>query len=517
MQVRVLGEVDVVEDGEPIAIRQHKLRQLVSVLALADGPLTSGRLQTMLWVEAETRNMMSALTNTVMRLRKVLPADRVVRDKDGYRLVLDAERDYLDVQEFRELISTARRVRETNPRRSAELLQQAVELWRDPTLPDSPDTPAVAGEIQLLQIERRDAIEALVEVQMALGRYAVVARQGPGWLADDPLNDQLWLALMLAYYRDGHKGAALQAFDAARSVFLTELGAEPSLPLQSMRDRIAANDPGLAWHRELTAQESRAINAGSDITLPSPARTYDYMLGGDNNFEVDRQAAQRILAVIPDVRHTAQRNRAFLRRVVRLLAQQGIRQFLDIGTGLPTQGSVHEVAREIVPDARVVYVDYDPTVVAHGKAMIDDSRNTAYIRGDIRSPAEIFANPETRRLMDLETPMGLLMLAILHFIPADDVHLLLEEYRARMAPGSAVAISHMTRTGSSPPVVQVMEEVATKSTVDRVYLRSRAEIESLFTGLELVAPLDDPGNWKADEALPACSLALLGSVAYLPH
>src|SRR5262245_28196768 len=128
MQVRVLGVVDVVgDDGEPIEIGQHKVRQLVSALALADGPLTSGRIQTMLWVEAETRDMMSALTNTVMRLRKLLPEGRVVRDEDGYRLVLDAERDYVDVREFRELITTARRVRETYPKRSAELLQRAVE------------------------------------------------------------------------------------------------------------------------------------------------------------------------------------------------------------------------------------------------------------------------------------------------------------------------------------------------------------------------------------------------------
>jgi DNA-binding SARP family transcriptional activator len=515
MRVRVLGEVDVRgDDGEPIAIRQRKLRELVCVLALEDGSLTSGQLQTLLWVQAETRDMMSALTTTMMRLRKRLPEDRLVRDGDGYRLVLDAERDYLDVREFRELVTAARGVREADPETAAELLGEAVGLWRDVALPGLPATLAMDGRRQRLRIEHRDAIEALAEVQLALGRHAVVARQIHGWLADDPLNDRLWLSLLLAQYRDGRKGDALRTFDDARGMYLTELGAEPSVPLVTMRDRIAANDPGLDWEPTHTVQESRAISAGIDITRPSVARWYDYMIGGDNNFEIDRRLAREGLAAIPDLREGPVRNRAFLRWAVRFLAERGIRQFLDVGAGLPSRPNVHEVAREIDPDARVVYVDYDPFVVAHGRAMIEDSRNTAYILGDVRHPSEIFSDPQTLRLIDPREPVGVLMLAVAHFVPADEIHLCQEQYRAWMAPGSALVISHVTRDGSNPETVKMSQDTAARTEAGRVFIRSRAEIESLFTGLELVAPLADPGSWQADEVLPPCSLALLSGIAF---
>jgi DNA-binding SARP family transcriptional activator len=510
MQVRVLGHVEVRDDdGDPIVIGQRRLRQLVSVLVLADGPVSSERLQSTLW--GSTRNALSALTTTMNRLRQALPDGRLVREEGGYRLVMEPERDYLDVREFRELVATARAVWETYPARSAELLHRAVELWRDPDLPDLPDARAVFDGLRL---ERRDAVDALMEIQMALGRHGVVAREVPALLAEDQLNDRLWLSLMLALHRDGRKGEALRAFEQARQLYASELGTEPGVVLQSMRDRIAANDAGLHWHPGLSAKENRAINAGSDITVASSARMYDFALGGDNHFEVDRQAAQRMLAVNPDGPEVPRRNRAFLRRAVEFLAGRGIRQFLDIGSGLPTQGNVHEVAREIIPDARVVYVDREPLVVAHGQAMIEDSRNTAYILGDLRNPAEILTHPQTRRLIHPDEPVGVLMLFVLHFLPADEAHLSLEQVRAWMPPGSALAISHGTRDGSSPEVLQNMDQEYTQSTAERIYLRSRPEIESLFTGLELTAPLDDPGNWQTDQRLPPCSYATLASVAF---
>jgi DNA-binding SARP family transcriptional activator/O-methyltransferase involved in polyketide biosynthesis len=510
MQVRVLGRVEVRgDDGAPMVIGQRKLRQLVAVLALAEGPVSSERLQSMLW--PDNRNALSALTTTLNRLRQVVPDGRLVRAEGGYRLVMDAERDYLDVREFRELVATARTVRGVYPARSAELLQRAVELWRDPDLPDLPDARVMAEELRL---ERRDAIDALVEIQMALGRHGVVAREVPALLAEDELNDRLWLSLLLALYRDGRKGEALRTFEQACEVYLSELGTEPGVVLQGMRDRIAANDPALHWHPGQSMEENRAITAGSDITVASSARIYDFSLGGDNHFEVDRKAAQTMLAVNPNGRELAHRNRAFLRRVVETLARKGIRQFLDIGSGLPTQGNVHEVAREIIPDARVVYVDREPLVVAHGRATIEDSRNTAYILGDLRDPAEIFAHPQTRRLIHPGEPVCVLMLGVLHFLPADDAHLSLEQVRAWMPPGSALAISHGSRDGTSPELLKIIDQVYTQSTAERVYMRSRPEIESLFTGLELTAPLDDPGNWLTDRRSASGAAAALAGVAF---
>ncbi|MGH3389152.1 MAG: SAM-dependent methyltransferase [Actinomadura sp.] len=510
MQVRVLGRVELRnDDDELIFVRQRKLRQLVCVLALTCEPVPSEQLQSMLWAVTETQNMLSALTTTVNKLRNLLPEGRIGKDHAGYRLVLHGG-DYLDVREFRARVAEACGVRESDPHRAADLYQRAVDTWIDPHLPDLPDTPAATARARQLFIERRDAIEALVEVRMALGQHAAVARELPALLVDDALNDRLWLSLLLAQYRDGRKGDALRTFEEARGTYVTKTGAEPSVSLKTMRDRIAHDDLELRWRPEQTVREKRAVNAGIDITIASSARAYDYLLGGADNFEVDRQAADRLLTVVPDLREVARRNRAFLLRTVRFLSRRGIRQFLDIGTGLPTQGSVHEVAREITPGARVVYVDNDPMVVAHANAIIDDRRNTAVIFGDLKEPAKILDHPETRRLIDPEEPVAVLMLAILHFIAADAVHLALEHYRAWMAPGSALAITHMTRTGTGHDVIRAMETAAPHSAVEGLFLRSRPEIEALFTGLRLAAPLNDLGCPLACEL----SLAILGGVAF---
>ncbi|MGH3389150.1 MAG: SAM-dependent methyltransferase [Actinomadura sp.] len=515
MQVRVLGPVDVRgDDDEAIVIGQRKVRELLFVLALAGGPVPSEELQSMLWVAADTHNMLSALTTTVNRLRRLLPKDRLVRDEDGYRLALDPERDYVDVWEFRDLVSAARQAREPDPGTAVDLFQRAMGLWRGSRLPDLPDSPAVTRRADRLLTERRDAIEALVEVRLALGQHAEVALDLPGFLAEDSLNEHLWLALLLALNRDGRKAAALQAYEDARSVFLTEVGAEPSLPLQGVRDRIAANAPGLMWSSQQTVQESRAIIAGADVTVVSSARAYNYLLGGKDNFEVDRREVGKVLAVAPDLRGTAHDNRNFLRTAVRLLAQRGIRQFIDLGAGLPTSGSVHEVAGTVDPDVRVVYVDHDPMVVAHGRALIDDSRNTAYIIGDLLKPAEILSNPQTRRLIDPAEPIAVLMFYVLHFIPADSAHEVLETYRSWMVPGSALAISHVTRDGSDPQVMKVILEGAKRSSI-RTYFRSRAEIEALFAGLDLTAPLDAAANWQVNEPAPDRKIRSLASIGIL--
>jgi DNA-binding SARP family transcriptional activator len=515
MQVRVLGPVEVRgDDGEAIVIGQRKVRELLVVLALAGGPVPSEELQSMLWVAADTHNMLSALTTTMNRLRKLLPKERLVRDKDGYRLVLDPERDYVDVREFRDLVAAARKVRESDAGKAANLYEKAMDLWRDPRLPDLPDTPLVTGWAVRLLTERRDAIEALVEVRMALGQHAEVALDLPEFLAEDPLNEHLWLAWLLALYRDGRKAAALQAYEEARTVLLTEVGAEPSPPLEGMRNRIAANAPGLMWSSEQTVQESRAIIAGADVTVLSPARAYNYLLGGEDNFEVDRQAVETVLAVAPDLRESAHDGRRFLGRAVRLLVERGIRQFIDIGAGLPTYGSVHEVAREVDPDARVVYVDHDPMVVAHGQALIDDSRNVAFISGDLLKPAEIFSNPQTRRLINPTEPTAVLMLFVLHFIPADSAHEVLETYRSWMVSGSALAISHLARDGSDPRAIKAVQDVQKRSGVP-MFQRSRAEIEAMFAGLELLAPLDAPVNWQATERTPDRRLRHLAGVGVL--
>src|ERR1700743_1007619 len=171
--------------------------------------------------------------------------------------------------------------------------------------------------------------------------------------------------------------------------------------------------------------------------VPSTARMYDYYLGGKDNFAADRAAAERIIALMPDGmgRTSAVQNRKFLMRVVRHLAQDlGIRQFLDIGTGLPTMNSVHQVAQSIAPDSRVVYVDHDPVVLAHSRSLLDGHDRATIIRQDLAHPAGILGDPAPRRMLDLSQPTAVLMVAVLHFLSAaDDPHGVVRELMEPMA------------------------------------------------------------------------------------
>ncbi len=189
-----------------------------------------------------------------------------------------------------------------------------------------------------------------------------------------------------------------------------------------------------------------------ELDRPNAARIYDYLLGGDQNFTADRAAAEHVLDNYPDAALAARANRAFLRRAVAVLAGQGIDQFLDIGSGLPTVGNVHEVARRVNPRARVVYVDNDPVAVRYSRELLaeegEGARGVAAIEADLRDPAAILDHPETRRLLDLRRPLGLLLVAVLHFVPDDaEARRALCAFREIIAPGSYVVISHATLDG----------------------------------------------------------------------
>ncbi|GII57386.1 hypothetical protein Pth03_57750 [Planotetraspora thailandica] len=237
-----------------------------------------------------------------------------------------------------------------------------------------------------------------------------------------------------------------------------------------------------------------------DPTTPNVARLYDYYLGGKDNFAADREAAERILSVAPELRLAARENRAFLGRAVRFLARQGITQFLDIGTGLPTQGNVHEVASEVVEDARVVYVDKDPVVLGHARALLAEADgHTVVVEGDLRRPEDILENEDVVKAIDFGRPVGLLLVAIMHFIrEEDDPARIVATLRDALPPGSYFVMSHGTRDARAEAVTtgtKVYENAAAP-----LVLRSRLEIEALFDGFDLV----DPGlvwlpQWRPDQ------------------
>ncbi|HEU5158643.1 MAG TPA: SAM-dependent methyltransferase [Streptosporangiaceae bacterium] len=241
------------------------------------------------------------------------------------------------------------------------------------------------------------------------------------------------------------------------------------------------------------------------MTKPNIARVYDYLLGGKDNFAADREVAELTLRIMPDAREGPKSNRAFLRRAVRYLAAEaGIRQFIDIGSGLPTQGNVHEIAQAIDPETRVVYVDYDPVVLAHGRALLANDF-TSVIMADLREPESILEHPALRRAIDFDRPVALLLLSILHHInDEDDPASIMATLRAAVPPGSHLAISHLHNPGSERPddaeLAKIGEEIFQKSYgVGR--WRSVTEIRSFFGDWALLPPgLVPTSEWRPDPA-----------------
>jgi hypothetical protein len=256
--------------------------------------------------------------------------------------------------------------------------------------------------------------------------------------------------------------------------------------------------------------DQRSAPAEIDGSVPNGARIYDYMLGGKDNYTADRAAAERMLAVNPAAPLTARANRAFLGRAVRFLAEEvGIRQFLDLGTGLPTQHNVHEAAQQVAPDARVVYVDYDPVVVVHGRALLATTGTVTVIEGDLRRPDEILAHPDTRRLIDFDQPVAVLLVAILHFIPdSDDPAGIVARLRDATATGSHLVVSHTVT--ESPDKVMAAAQQGFQLAGAPLTPRTRAQVGGFFDGYDLVDPgLVEVSRWRpaAPEAVTAAKSA----------
>lgn len=250
---------------------------------------------------------------------------------------------------------------------------------------------------------------------------------------------------------------------------------------------------------------------------PSAARMYDAMLGGFHNFAVDRQAVERARAIYPDIALAARANRAFLRRAVTWLLDQGVAQFLDLGSGIPTVGNTHEVARRRNPAARVVYVDIDPIAVAHSAVLLGDDPRAAALQADVRDPAAILAHPTTRRLLDFDRPIGVLLLALLHFVRDDEeAGAIVRTLREVLPAGSYLALSHATYEGVPPEVMAQIERLYAGTTTPGK-ARTAAAIARFFAGWELVEPgLVPVPWWRPDERdhlfrdAPARSLILAG-------
>ncbi len=239
-----------------------------------------------------------------------------------------------------------------------------------------------------------------------------------------------------------------------------------------------------------------------DVDRPSSARIYDYFLGGAHNFEVDREAAVALQQAHPAIGLGMRANRSYLRRAVSFLTSAGIDQFLDLGSGIPTVGNVHEIAQRTNPDAHVVYVDLEPIAVTHGNTILAGNDRAVAIHADLRRPAEVLDHPDTKAMLDLERPIALIVAGVLQYVSdADDPAGVIAGYTDRLVPGSYLAMSHPSQDDLTH------ERKAGTSTVGTVYdrtatpftYRTRSRFEALFTGLDLVEPgVVHMWSWHAD-------------------
>jgi hypothetical protein len=276
----------------------------------------------------------------------------------------------------------------------------------------------------------------------------------------------------------------------------------------------------MSWTRRSLGHEPPEIEI--DTSVAHSARVYDYILGGKDNYGPDREAAEQMLKNWPSLRTSMRENRRFMHRTVRhLAAERGIRQFLDVGTGIPTSPNVHEIAQEIAPDARVVYVDNDPIVLAHARHRLNGTPDgrIAYIHANLREPEAILTAPELHATLDLDRPVALSVIAVLQFVLDDqEAYGLVERYMRDLPSGSFLALSTVT-TDSSPKAIDVVSEYKARGMPPRE--RSKAEVERFFDGLELIEPgVQLVHNWRPDvdpeQRVPDTEVAMYGGVALKP-
>jgi len=247
---------------------------------------------------------------------------------------------------------------------------------------------------------------------------------------------------------------------------------------------------------------TRPVLDGVDTDRPSVARLYDFFLGGQHNFAADRELGRRLLQAEPYARHIVAENRKFLGRAVQFLLASGVRQFLDLGSGIPTQENVHEIARRGDPQARVVYVDNDPVAVAHSKHILAGDPLAAVINADLRQPESVLSHPDVTSMLDFSEPVGVLMVAVLHFVPdSDDPAGLVYRFTRALVPGSCLVISHATHEAAPGSAARVQDLY--KGTTASAHTRTSAEIAWFFDGFEMVEPgLVYLPQWRPDGGLP---------------
>jgi SAM-dependent methyltransferase len=260
------------------------------------------------------------------------------------------------------------------------------------------------------------------------------------------------------------------------------------------------DDPGPRVGTHLASMMTLS-EVGIDFDRANAARIYDHFLGGAHNFASDRAQAAKIVAGNPDMPRVCRENRAFLGRIVRWCLDQGVDQFLDLGSGVPTVGNVHVIARALRPTARVAYVDFEPVAVHHAREITAGIEGVTVVQGDLRRPEAILRDPAVTALLDFDRPVAVLAIAVLHFID-DDLPSIFGRYRAALCPGSVLALNHGSADQDDPVLAEAVREIQRgyRGAATPVVLREREQIRELLDGFELVAPgLVDPVDWPVPQ------------------
>jgi SAM-dependent methyltransferase len=254
-----------------------------------------------------------------------------------------------------------------------------------------------------------------------------------------------------------------------------------------------------------------------DFSVPNAARMYCYYLGGKDHLPADREAAEKVIAAYPQTRQLARANRRFLTRAVWFAAEHGVRQFIELGAGMPYSPNVHEVARQVRPDARVAYVDNDPVVLTHHRAMWHNDTAVSVVGADIRYPEHVLSDPVLARVIDLGEPVAVLCVAVLHFIRDQDYpHDVIAVFRRSMAPGSYLVLSHAASDGANRGALDEIGGTYQDATLPAVP-RSAAEIARFFTGLDLIEPgIVDVSQWRPDVRARPTKIRILGGAGRKP-
>jgi S-adenosyl methyltransferase len=296
-----------------------------------------------------------------------------------------------------------------------------------------------------------------------------------------------------------------------RRVVTTARGEHTPAPDQS--------DPGADTPRPV--EDAWRLAGGLDVSAAHPARVYDYWLGGKDNFAADRDLAERAVAAYPPIRDLARENRKFLVRAVQFAAAQGIQQFIDIGAGFPTTGDLpntHQAAHQVAPQARVLYVDNDPMVVVHARALLAVHNRTSTVEGDLRDPESILRNPELRAAIDLTRPVAILLVAILHFVrDEEDPYGIVRTLVEAMAPDSYLILAHGSPDFASREAAAAGKTLYDERATAPLVLRTRAQITRFLDGLELVEPgLVQLPHWRPDGIVPSAlnRISAYGAVGY---